>query len=95
MDNKDNSLLVFLLGAIIGAAAGILYAPKSGKETRQELKKLGADVSDAVSDFSGDLKETGRRIYSEGREKILCGKEKLSEAIEEGKRAFEKYKEED
>ena len=29
----------FLLGAGIGVGLGILFAPKSGKETRQELKE--------------------------------------------------------
>ena len=29
----------FLLGALVGATAGILFAPKSGKETRADIKK--------------------------------------------------------
>ena len=31
----------FLLGALVGATAGILLAPKSGKETRADIKKGG------------------------------------------------------
>ena len=31
----------FLLGALIGATAGVLLAPKSGKETRNDIKKAG------------------------------------------------------
>lgn len=31
----------FLLGALVGATAGILLAPKSGKETREDIKKGG------------------------------------------------------
>ena len=28
-----------LVGALVGAAAGILFAPKSGKQTREDLKE--------------------------------------------------------
>ncbi|MBR3366095.1 YtxH domain-containing protein [Candidatus Saccharibacteria bacterium] len=31
----------FLLGALVGATAGVLLAPKSGKETRNDIKKGG------------------------------------------------------
>jgi gas vesicle protein len=93
--NNNNSLIMFVLGAIFGAAIGVLYAPKAGRETREDLKKFSNDFSDTVSEVGGDLKSTSRKIYSEGREKVLSGKNKIAEIIEEGKRAFEKYKEED
>lgn len=43
MDERDdkNALIYMLagigLGAVVGAAAGLLFAPKAGKETRDEL----------------------------------------------------------
>ncbi|MDR0823414.1 MAG: YtxH domain-containing protein, partial [Endomicrobium sp.] len=64
MSDNNNSLLAFAVGALIGAAAGILYAPKSGRETRSDLKRLSEDFSDTVADLGGDLKEKGRRIYN-------------------------------
>ena len=43
--NKDNSGRSFVAGAILGALAGVavgfLTAPKSGKETRDELEQKG------------------------------------------------------
>jgi gas vesicle protein len=36
----------FLLGAIGGAVAGILLAPKSGKETRADIKDKAVEVND-------------------------------------------------
>lgn len=94
MSNRDNNLIVFVLGGIIGAAVGLLYAPKTGKETRENLKKLGGDISDTVSDIAQDAKETGRKIYEQGYEKIKTGKDKISEAFEDGKKVFEQYRDE-
>ncbi len=35
---KGDNLLAFIGGAIIGAAAAILFAPESGSETRKKIK---------------------------------------------------------
>jgi gas vesicle protein len=93
-DNKD-TLLAFVLGGLIGAALGVLYAPKSGKETRKNIKKFGGEVADTISDLSGDFKETGRKFYEKGREKVLSGKDKISEAFEAGKKTLEEFNKED
>lgn len=95
MCNKKDTLAAFILGGIIGAALGILYAPRSGRETRYNLRRMGEDIADTVSDLSDDMKETGRKIYEEGREKVMTGRDKITEAFEAGKKAFEKYKKED
>ena len=80
-DNKD-TLLAFILGGLIGAALGVLYAPKSGKETRRDIKKFSEDVTDKVKDLGEDLTEKGRKVYEDGKDKI-------SEVFEAGKKAFE------
>ena len=37
-DNGNNSILWFLAGLGLGAVAGVLYAPRSGDETREALR---------------------------------------------------------
>jgi gas vesicle protein len=91
MSDSRDTLLAFVLGGLIGAALGILYAPKSGKETRKDIKKFSGEVANTVSDLSDDFKEAGRKVYEEGRERILSGKDKINEAFEAGKKAFEEY----
>jgi gas vesicle protein len=80
-DNKD-TLFAFILGGLIGVALGVLYAPKSGKETRRDIKKFSEDVADKVKDLGEDLTEKGRKVYEEGKDKI-------SDVFEAGKKAFE------
>ncbi len=45
-----NPGLVFLLGAAVGAAAGILLAPKSGAETRAMLAAKAREARDKASE---------------------------------------------
>lgn len=58
-DSDEKSALIYMLagvglGAIIGAAAGLLFAPKAGPETREELgnklKELKAKTEDWIAE---------------------------------------------
>lgn len=50
-EDSGTNVVFFLLGAAVGAAAGLLLAPKSGKETR-----------DQVADWLEDRRERGGEI---------------------------------
>jgi gas vesicle protein len=60
----------FLTGAFIGAAVALLYAPKSGKETRQYLADKVQQSKDAVSDTSGSIVEAGKDMFDRGRQLV-------------------------
>lgn len=59
-DNDNNSLLYLLagvgLGAIIGAAAGILFAPKAGSETRDELADKFGELKGKTEEWINEQK---------------------------------------
>ena len=55
MSNKKSGVLKFLAGLGIGAGLGLLFAPKSGEETRRELKEKLDEFIKAVKDI--DIKE--------------------------------------
>jgi gas vesicle protein len=38
-DNNGNLLVGFIIGALVGATLGILFAPKSGRETREDIAR--------------------------------------------------------
>jgi gas vesicle protein len=50
-----NLLKGFIIGGILGALAGIFFAPKSGKELRSDLKKKGSEV---LTDAKGNYTNT-------------------------------------
>ncbi len=80
MGKKGKFGLGLLLGAIGGALAGILYAPKAGKETREEaakkIKELQKKFSDAeierkVKTIFGKVTEETKDIYLNASKAVL------------------------
>jgi gas vesicle protein len=64
--NVGTALTFFLIGLGAGALAGLLLAPKSGKQLRRDLKHGYEDARDAVSDWADEAKdqvrEAGERV---------------------------------
>ena len=71
-------LLAFLLGAVRGAAVALLYAPQSGKETREYLNERANEARARAADAA-----------AKGREAINQGRETLTTAIERGREAYQ------
>jgi gas vesicle protein len=71
-------LLAFILGAVSGAAVALLYAPASGRDTR---------------DYLGEKAREGRARAAEaaakGRDALAQGRETLSTAIDRGREAYQ------
>jgi gas vesicle protein len=71
-------LLAFLLGAVSGAAVALLYAPATGRETREVLGEKAREGRERAAEAA----EKGREILKQGREK-------LTTALERGREAYE------
>lgn len=57
----------FVAGALIGAAAGLLLAPTSGKDTRKYLGKTTKQTREAMESSGRDMMERGKELYERGR----------------------------
>ena len=71
-------LLAFLVGAVAGAAVALLYAPATGRETRDKL-----------TEKSREGREKAAALAEKGRQAINEGRETLTTAIERGREAYE------
>jgi len=60
----------FVVGALVGAACAMLYAPKSGKETREFISKKAQEGRDAVTDTSRDLLDRGKDVLDKGKQYV-------------------------
>jgi gas vesicle protein len=65
-----SNLAWFLTGAAIGATAAILYAPKSGKDTRQYIADKTQQSREAVETAGEDIVEAGREMFDRGRKLV-------------------------
>jgi gas vesicle protein len=66
--NKDHCIgfgIGLLTGAAIGGVIALLYAPKTGKETRQLIKDKATAVVDAVKEKTGEVIDTVNESASE------------------------------
>lgn len=72
----------FLTGAIIGATIAVLYAPKSGKDTRKYISDVTQQGREAVTDTSKDIVEAGKEMFERGRKLV----EDAAELFDRGKK---------
>lgn len=79
--SKKRDLGVLAAGAALGIGAGILLAPKSGKETRADLKKKMDEFVEKVKSIKPDdikkelnkkIKDLEKEIKSLDKEKVLA-----------------------
>lgn len=63
----ENNFGWFLAGAVIGAGAALLLAPKSGKDTRKYLSKTTKNTREAMETSGRDMMDRGKELYDRGR----------------------------
>jgi gas vesicle protein len=86
--DDDNKFSYFFLGLGLGIAVGVLFAPKSGEETREFIRTKTREGTDYVKRRSEDLRDATEDAIDRGRETIRRQKETLTAAVDAGKQAY-------
>jgi len=83
-----NGLSSFLLGLGVGVGLGMLFAPKSGQETRQLIKDKAGEGTDYLKQRGADIKQTASEWVEKGKEAIGRQKDNIADAVEAGRQAY-------
>jgi gas vesicle protein len=83
------SFSTFAVGVGVGAALGILFAPRSGQDTRDVLKEGANDLVDTVNEGLGRAQSTARDWARRTQDGIEEAKDQLRQAADAGERAYQ------
>lgn len=101
-DDRGTSgiLLSFMIGALSGAALAILFAPRSGRETRELLGEKLRETADRSRKLGEQALDKGREIAEDAsgyvdrqREALERRRDRLAAAVEAGRQAYREEKE--
>ena len=83
-----NGLSSFLLGLGVGVGIGMLFAPKSGSETRELIKNKAGEGTDYLKQQSATLKQSASEWVDKGKDALGRQKDTIADAVEAGKQAY-------
>jgi gas vesicle protein len=77
------------IGCTVGAVAGVLFAPKAGKETREDVGRRGRDAWEKIKDNTSStghrlvsaMEEKGSQVYAAAEKCVDAAKEVLHEPV--------------
>ena len=87
-DDRNSSIGWFLAGLGLGAAVGILYAPKPGRETRETLLSSADEARDFATQRSREAREQVSQWVDRGKETVGKQREQINSAIDAGRQAY-------
>jgi gas vesicle protein len=103
-NSAKNVIFGMLIGGLAGAITMLLFAPQSGKRTRAQIqdegillldrttknvKKAVAQVRTETNRISTQVQEKAGELKQQGQEKIVESLDRMSAALDTGKKAVE------
>ncbi|MEW6701129.1 MAG: YtxH domain-containing protein [Bacteroidota bacterium] len=101
MTNGENGmgkglLIGFLTGAAVGSILALLFAPKSGKELREDIKNKSQDFIEDADGYISKAKDKASQLINEGKKKseklVADTKEKVDTLLGEAEKILSEAK---
>jgi gas vesicle protein len=87
-DSTGSKVSYFLVGLGIGSLLGILFAPKSGEETREFLMDKAEEGRDYAQKKARELRERAEDLIERSKEIMARQKDSIASAVEAGKETY-------
>ena len=87
-DNSGSKVSYFLVGLGLGALVGVLFAPKSGEETREYLSDKADEGREYAQRKARELKERAEDLMERSKDAAARGKDSISAAVDAGRAAY-------
>jgi len=91
-ENTGSKISYFIVGLGIGALVGILFAPKSGEETRDYLNQKAEEGREYAQRKARELRERAEDFVERGKQVAARQKDSLSAAVDAGREAYQREK---
>ncbi|MFZ0200861.1 MAG: YtxH domain-containing protein [Candidatus Sulfotelmatobacter sp.] len=88
-EHDGSSFLWFLAGVGLGGLIGVLYAPRAGSETREELRARAEQGSEYVRNRAREAREQASGWVDKGRDVVNQQKDQFRAAYEAGRQAYQ------
>ena len=90
-ENKIHGVAWFLAGLGVGALVGILYAPKSGRETREDLVSGAKEGTEYLRNRTRQAAEQASVLVDKGKEQVGEYVERGREVVDRGRAQWEEF----
>ena len=87
-DDSSNGFMWFLAGLGLGALVGVLYAPQSGEETREQIRRSAREGADRLRDQAEQARQQATQYVDRGREKWSQQRDNFRNAVDAGRQAY-------
>jgi gas vesicle protein len=91
-DNIGSKVSFFLVGLGIGAVVGMLFAPKSGEETREFLSQKADEGREYAQRKAQELRERAEDLVERSKQVVTREKDSLGAAVDAGREAYQREK---